>query len=52
MKNNENGKTALQEQKDEKPAYHAPEVTVLDVEETATGPFPDPTEFPGILQMS
>lgn len=29
-----------------------PELHVLKITGTATGPFPDPTEFPMILQMS
>ncbi|QUL37816.1 hypothetical protein [Erythrobacter sp. JK5] len=29
-----------------------PELRVLDVKGTETGPFPDPSEFPTILQMS
>lgn len=29
-----------------------PELRVLDVKGTETGPVPDPSEFPGILQMS
>lgn len=29
-----------------------PELQVLDIKETETGPFPDPFEFPMILQMS
>ena len=29
-----------------------PELHVLDIAGTATGPFPDPSEFPMILQMS
>ncbi len=36
----------------EKKAFVKPELHVLDVKGTATGPFPDPSEFPGILQMS
>lgn len=52
MSNSDNEEMAFEEQKEKKPAYHAPEVTVLDVDETETGPFPDPSEFPGILQMS
>lgn len=29
-----------------------PELRMLDVKGTKTGPAPDPTEFPGILQAS
>lgn len=29
-----------------------PELQVLDIKGTETGPFPDPSEFPMILQMS
>ncbi len=35
-----------------KKAFVKPELHVLDVKGTATGPFPDPSEFPTILQMS
>lgn len=36
----------------ELPAYEAPQLRVLDASSTETGPFPDPSEFPTILEMS
>lgn len=36
----------------QKSPFVAPELHVLDITGTATGPFPDPSEFPGILNMS
>ncbi len=33
-------------------AFVKPDVHVLDVKGTETGPFPDPFEFPTILQAS
>lgn len=37
----------------QKAEFVMPELLELDVAKgTKTGPFPDPTEFPGILQMS
>lgn len=35
-----------------KKRFVKPELHVLDVKGTETGPFPDPSEFPMILQMS
>ncbi|WP_298469432.1 hypothetical protein [uncultured Erythrobacter sp.] len=35
-----------------KKRFVKPELRVLDVKGTKTGPFPDPSEFPGILNMS
>ncbi len=35
-----------------KKPFQKPELHELDVTGTATGPFPDPSEFPMILQMS
>lgn len=32
--------------------FAKPELHKLDITGTETGPTPDPTEFPGILQMS
>ena len=39
------------ETKAKKP-FVKPELHVLNITGTATGPFPDPSEFPMILQMS
>ncbi|WPZ04261.1 hypothetical protein T8S45_01645 [Blastomonas marina] len=38
--------------KNAKKAFIRPELHQLDISRTATGPFPDPSEFPMILQMS
>lgn len=35
-----------------KKAFVEPRLEVLEVKSTATGPTPDPTEFPGILEQS
>ena len=35
-----------------KKPFVEPTLKVLDVKGTETGPFPDPSEFPTILQMS
>ena len=35
-----------------KKPFVKPELHELDITGTATGPFPDPSEFPMILQMS
>lgn len=35
-----------------KKRFVKPELRVLDVKGTETGPTPDPSEFPGILNMS
>lgn len=35
-----------------KKPFKKPELHKLDIKGTATGPFPDPSEFPMILQMS
>ena len=40
------------EKGDAKKAFVAPRLEVLEVKGTATGPFPDPTEVPSILQQS
>ncbi|MGB3471872.1 MAG: hypothetical protein WBA51_13705 [Erythrobacter sp.] len=41
-----------QTEADIKPAFVKPELHVLKITGTGTGPFPDPSEFPMILQMS
>ncbi|MBY4891629.1 hypothetical protein KUL25_02485 [Rhodobacteraceae bacterium N5(2021)] len=41
-----------QDRQKDLPAYEAPQLRVLNVADTQTGPFPDPSEFPTILQMS
>ncbi len=35
-----------------KKPFIKPELFTLDITGTGTGPTPDPTEFPGILQVS
>lgn len=37
---------------DARKPFVKPELHVLKITGTATGPFPDPSEFPMILQMS
>jgi len=40
------------EKREAKKAFVEPRLEVLEVKSTATGPTPDPSEFPGILQQS
>lgn len=41
-----------QTEKGAKKPFVKPELHLLKVKGTGTGPFPDPSEFPTILQMS
>lgn len=41
-----------QDESSAKTPFIKPELKSLEVKDTRTGPNPDPTEFPGILNMS